>query len=242
MADLMKYTVEGGREVKLSPAMIKHYICPNATEEECVMFMMMCRAHSLDPFIREAHLIKYGNEKATMVVSKDVFTKRAFRNPRFKGMESGVTVIDRNGNIERRKGSLVGETTEKLIGGWCSVHIDGYVAPIYDEVSVSEYAGKKKDGSLNKTWASKPATMIRKVAIVHALREAFPEDFGGLYDSAEMGIEAPSEQPVQVEAVEVQDEAYTAEHDAQMAEAQAQAEAEAYAQYQQEMYDEEVRF
>ena len=30
--------------------------------------------------------------------------------------------------------------------------------------------------------------MIRKVALVQALREAFPEDYQGLYDSSEMGV------------------------------------------------------
>ena len=31
-----------------------------------------------------------------------------------------------------------------------------------------------------------PATMIRKVALVQVLREAFPGTFGGLYDRSEM--------------------------------------------------------
>ena len=34
-----------------------------------------------------------------------------------------------------------------------------------------------------------PCLMIRKVAIVQALREAFPEDLGGLYDIDEMDID-----------------------------------------------------
>ena len=36
-------------------------------------------------------------------------------------------------------------------------------------------------------WAKMPATMIRKVAIVSALREAFPDKFQGMYDQSEMG-------------------------------------------------------
>ena len=58
--------------------------------------------------------------------------------------------------------------------------------------------------------------MIRKTAIVHALREAFPADFQGMYDGAEMGIEVPAgaedpveptaaEEPEEAEAVEVED-------------------------------------
>ena len=38
-----------------------------------------------------------------------------------------------------------------------------------------------------------PGTMIRKVALVQALREAFPNTFAGLYDAAEMKVELPDE-------------------------------------------------
>ena len=59
------------------------------------------------------------------------------------------------------------------------------------EVSFDEYAGKKKDGSLNSQWSKKPATMIRKVAAVQALREAFPQSFAGMYVAEEMGAAEP---------------------------------------------------
>ena len=60
------------------------------------------------------------------------------------------------------------------------------------EVSFDEYAARKKDGSLNSQWSKKPATMIRKVALVQALREAFPENFSGLYSEEETGTEETS--------------------------------------------------
>jgi hypothetical protein len=40
--------------------------------------------------------------------------------------------------------------------------------------------------------------MIRKVALVQALREAFPKSFSGLYDQAEMGGEEPEAEPKDV--------------------------------------------
>ena len=54
-------------------------------------------------------------------------------------------------------------------------------------------------------WASKPATMIRKVALVQALREAFPEDLQGMYSIEESDVpvpldETPIQQPVAIEA------------------------------------------
>ena len=92
---------------------------------------------------------------------------------------------------------------EKIVGGWAKVYIEGR-EPEMTTVSFEEYAGRKKDGSLNSQWASKPATMIRKVAVVQALREAFPEDFGSLYSPEEMGeaSEVIPEQDTPVEVVE----------------------------------------
>ncbi|MFA9494242.1 recombinase RecT, partial [Streptococcus sp. E17BB] len=37
------------------------------------------------------------------------------------------------------------------------------------------------------TWNSMPATMIRKTALVNALREAFPEDLGNMYTEDDGG-------------------------------------------------------
>ena len=187
MRELAKYEDANGREVTLTDVDIKRVICdnPNVTDKEMKLFVELCKAQRLNPFVKEAYLVKYGDNPATMVVGKDVYTKRAQANPRFKGLQAGVFVVDGNGKGKEREGSMVlpGETP---VGAWCKVYVDGYDVPIYDSVSFDEYAGKKRDGSLNSTWAGKPGTMIRKVAVVHALREAFPEDFQGLYDAAEM--------------------------------------------------------
>lgn len=70
-------------------------------------------------------------------------------------------------------------------GGWAKVFIKGRETPEYQSVSFDEYVGRKKDGTINSQWSKKPATMIRKVAVVQALREAFPDKFQGLYAQEE---------------------------------------------------------
>lgn len=192
---LAKYTADDGTELSLTDTFIRNVISnnPEVSDREVLLFAALCKSQRLNPLVREAYLVKYGSKPATMVVGKDVFTKRAAKNPRFRGMKAGVTVVNRNGDIERREGSMVGKQTERLVGGWCSVFVDGYETPMFDEVGFDEYAGRKSDGSLNKTWASKPGTMIRKVAVVHALREAFPDELSQLYDAAEMGVDEPQE-------------------------------------------------
>lgn len=201
MNEIVKYEAESGRHIELTADDIRNVIStsPNVTDKEIRFFAELCASQHLDPFVKEVHLLKYGDNPATMVVGKDVFTKRAQRNPKFQGYDAGVTLWN-DGKLEQRTGSLVGKN-EHLVGGWCRVFIEGYKTPMFDEVSFNEYAGKKRDGTLNSQWANKPGTMIRKVAIVHALREAFPADLQGLYDESEMAESLPPEEPVEVEAV-----------------------------------------
>ena len=201
---LARYTPEGGDEITLTTQIVRSVISTSdtVTDKEIMLFVSLCRTYRLDPFIREAHLIKYGQKPATLVVGKDVFVKRAQKNPRFEGFEAGITVLSPDGTkMVRREGSMQ-LPGEQIVGGWARVHVHGYAVPMFEEVGFWEYAGKKADGSLNQQWASKPATMIRKVALVHALREAFPTDFTGLYDASEMGIEEPDDKPIRAKQPE----------------------------------------
>lgn len=183
---LVEYEANG-EMVKLSPAMIKKYLVSgggNVTDGEVMMFLSLCRYQHLNPFLKEAYLIKFGSaDPATIVTGKDVFTKRADANPNYKGKKAGVVVLKKDGSIEEREGTMV-LLDEKLVGGWAKVFIKDK-EPEYQSVSFEEYAGRKKDGTLNSQWSKKPATMIRKVAVVQALREAFPDRFQGMYAQEE---------------------------------------------------------
>lgn len=193
-------------KVRLSASMVRKYLvsgdASSVTDQEVMMFMTLCKYQHLNPFLREAYLVKYGSQPATIVTGKDTFTKRAERNAKYKGKAAGIIIQTKDGKIEYRDGTLHLKD-ETIVGGWAKIFIDGR-EPEMTTVSFDEYVGKKKDGTVNSQWASKPATMIRKVAVVQALREAFPEDFGGLYSPEEMGEagEAIPEQatPIEVEA------------------------------------------
>lgn len=170
------------------------YICPNATEPEAYMFLKLCQARNLNPFTGEAYLIKYSKtSKFQMVVGKETFTRRAENNEKFQGFEAGIIVrAAGEKTIERREGSFYIYGEEELLGGWAKVWIEGRTKPFVSEVSLSEYIGKKGDGTVSSMWRTKPATMIRKDALVQALREALPSELGGLYDEAEINVEDDS--------------------------------------------------
>lgn len=172
-----------GEDVKLSPKMIKDYLVAGngqVTDQEVVMFLSLCKFQHLNPFLREAYLIKYGNSPATVVVGKDVLLKRAMRSDKFGGLSAGVIVVNAANEIEEREGTFV-LPDETLVGGWAKVIIKGYDVPFYASVSMKEYSTGKSN------WLTKPATMIRKVAMAQALREAFPEEMSNLYEQEEMG-------------------------------------------------------
>ena len=205
---IMTYETDQG-EVKLSPSIVKRYLvsgqADRVTDQEVVMFMQMCKYQGLNPFLREAYLIKFGNAPATMVTGKDTFTKRAAKSPLCAGYEAGVVVQGKDGQLHERKGALV-LPNETLVGGWAKVYRKDWKVPMAITVGLDEYARRKSNGELMSNWKQMPGTMIRKVALVQALREAIPEEFGGLYSPEEMPVDDSEldDEPITVEFEEVE--------------------------------------
>lgn len=187
---IVKYMTDHG-EVQLSKDIIKRYLVNGdadlVTDQEVTMFLNLCQYQGLNPFLREAYLIKYGGSPATLVVGKEVFTKRASSIELCRGWEAGVIVKTQSG-LEYRAGTMVLDD-ETLVGGWAKVHRRDWDNPVEATVSLKEYIRCKKDGTPNNQWRTMPATMIRKVAIVQALREAFPESYQGMYSQEEMPVD-----------------------------------------------------
>lgn len=177
----VKYATEQ-TEVILTPTIIRDQLTqnPKVTNAEAYLFMKLCQAQKLNPFLREAYLIKYGDKPATIVVGKETFTKRAERHPSFDGYKAGIYIMDEASQIEKRPGGFY-VSGETVVGGWAEVFRKDMKHSFEASVKMSEYEGHKSDGTLNKSWAERPATMIRKVALVQALREAFPDQFAGMY-------------------------------------------------------------
>ena len=203
-SEIVRYKADNGQDIEVTEQDVRDLMAANGTTtsnvtaQEIKTYLRLCQAQRLNPFTKDAYLVKYGTSPATIIAGKETFTKRAQRNPRFRGFEAGITIFGTDGKLHRREGSMLLDG-EIVVGGWCKVYIAGYEAPMYDEVSFSEYNTGKSN------WLKIPATMIRKVAICHALREAFPEDLGGLYGAEEMDqASAPYEAPREavVEAVE----------------------------------------
>lgn len=170
---------------------VRNFICKEATIAECRIFLETCKQYHLNPFTKEAYLIHYDNKNgdtaSTIVLGKTCYMKMAEAHPQYDGFEAGLILQDDvTGEIYHREGSII-YTGETLLGGWAKTYRKDRSRPFYEEVSFSEYDTKKS------LWVTKPATMIRKVALVHTLREAFPATFGGLIDESEVPVEAEAD-------------------------------------------------
>ena len=191
---VIQFTDEAGDAIQISQQDVFQYICDKATPQEVVFFMELCRSQRLNPFKREAFLVKYGGNPASMITAEVVFERRANAHPSYRGIEHGVVYLDKDGNVCKREGTATYRAAgEVLIGGWARVHRTDRTDS-YAEVSLDEY---NKNQSV---WKTMPGVMISKCAKATALRLAFPSDFQGMYLSEEMGV-APDVTEVHAEMV-----------------------------------------
>jgi len=161
-------------EISLTPEDVRKYISTDekVTDKEVFMFMKLCQAQKLNPFVREAYLIKYRDNPANLVTGKETFLKRAEANKDFDGYE-----ITSEGKIPDYSVT-------------CEVYRKNLAHPITVTVDYREYVGTNIKGEINRIWKGKPKTMLRKVALMQALREAFPLALGGLYEETELDQKA----------------------------------------------------
>lgn len=179
-----------GETVNLSFQIVRNFITrgsKDVSDAECIMFISLCKANKLNPFVGEAWLVKYDkNTPAQMLTARDAFMKRAEACDKYEGFQSGVIVI-RNNKVEEQEGEFF-LPSDQLVGGWARVYRSDRKFPTVSRVRIEEYNTKKS------TWASKPATMIQKVAEAHAFRKAFPVVMSGLYIPEEMPDEQEQRQ------------------------------------------------
>lgn len=177
--DIVKATESAA--IALTPETVLAYVNAKATKQEVALFLNQCAMFSLNPFKREIYLIKYKDgEPATFVVGYESYLKRAERTGKWAGLESGTEDDPKTG---------------RPIKAWAKIYRKDWTAPLFHEVYLSEYVQTKTDFKTGETvptrfWATKPRTMLKKVAIAQAVRMAFPDEFGGMpYTAEEMPIE-----------------------------------------------------
>lgn len=183
-----------GEKVTLTGNTVKNYLVrgnADVSDQELVMFINLCKFQKLNPFLNEAYLIKFGNQPAQIIVSKEAFMKRAENHPKYDGFEAGI-IVERDGQLVEIEGAIKLEK-DKLLGGWCKVYRSDRKREIVSKISLDEFSKSQA------TWKQMPLNMIRKTAIVNGLREAFPESLNALYTEEEAQTKPLEEEIVEKE-------------------------------------------
>jgi phage recombination protein Bet len=165
--------------------LITNIIAKGATPDELELFLHRCKNLGLDPLKPgQIYFIKYNaSSPGTIVVGLEGFRARAGRTGKLSGIKRGA--------IRDDKGLLTGAFAEVYRSDWKE--------SAREEVSLREYDTGRGN------WLKMPETMIKKVAECAALRMAFPDELGGVYEQAEMDQAASGkvfpEQPLDTDGV-----------------------------------------
>jgi phage recombination protein Bet len=173
--------------IRLTLKMIAHDIATptksgqRPSEGDCLRFANLCKGRELNPWTGDCFMIGYdsqGGPNFELITAYQALLKRAERSDKFDGLEGGVTVKTADG-LEHRKGCLV-MNGEVIVGGWAKAYRQDRRIPHEAIIDFKVYdAGRSR-------WKVDPAGMIAKCAKAAALREAFPNQVGGLYLQEEM--------------------------------------------------------
>lgn len=141
---------------------IKMTVCKGATDAQLRMFLEVCKATGLDPFLKE---IWYVSEKGIIMAARDGYLRVANEHPMFDGIET---------RVERGQDKVP-------IKAVCTVWRKDRTHPTVCEAYYNEY------NKQSPVWKQYPSAMISKVAEVLALKRSFA--INGVVSEEEIGNE-----------------------------------------------------
>lgn len=168
----------------------KQFFPPNATDSDMQYCIAVAKSFNLNPILKQIFFVerkaKINGEwhsKIEPLAGRDSFLTLAHRSGKFAGIKSDCFLKNKpvfiNGEWQNKK---------ELVA-IAQVYKKGHETPFEAEVRYDEYVQRTSDGRINKFWAEKPETMLKKVAESQALRKAF--DISGLYSVDEVGDDEP---------------------------------------------------
>ena len=155
---------------------LKATVAQGLNDQEFRLFAEFCKSTRLNPFKREIWAIKAGN-RLQLMTGINGFFAIANSHPQFDGLECDI------------------ETDEKGIPtkAIARAHRKDRKFPAVGIALLRESKGA------SPVWNQQPSVMLSKVAKARALREAFPQEMGGLYTDDEMPAQYTQPQPVKLE-------------------------------------------
>lgn len=157
------------------------------------MLEALMRGFQFDDFLKKNVYAVPFKGGYSLVTSIDYARKIGMRSG-VVGVEAPVYEMDEEGKKPISCSVTVKKVTK--IEGVDTPHVGEYTALIY----FTEYTTGKN------LWVSKPLTMLAKVAEMHALRKACPEELSLAYDETELAHEAVVVKPADTFSDELSDE------------------------------------
>lgn len=159
-----------------------------ATEGDMKYCISVAKTFNLNPILKQIYFVPRRTnigtpqnpnwvEKVEPLAGRDSFLTLAHRTGKFDGIESKVEIKD---TPVYKDGKW---TRENDLVATATVYRKGCDRPFIVSVNYREYVQTNKDGKPTNFWASKPETMLKKVAESQVLRKAF--DITGLYAEEE---------------------------------------------------------
>lgn len=145
-------------------AVLRQTVAKDATDAEFEMFAQFCQSTRLNPFKREIWFIKV-NGRVQMMTGINGFFSIANSHPQYDGLECDLEFDEKTGQPTKAT---------------ARAHRKDRKFPAVGIALLRE----SKGGS--PIWNTQPSVMLSKVAKARALREAFPQEMGGLYTEDEM--------------------------------------------------------
>jgi phage recombination protein Bet len=202
------------------------------TDQEVYWFMSKCEALKLNPYLRDCYLIKYSQkENAQIIVAKEFYNARLDSQKDLEWWKAGIIVMrecklcdgsgtrtvapgeiqtscepcEGEGVIYKNRQGAMTRQGDTLVGGWFEAKKQRRTQSNYLEVSLPAYIKTTREGATTAFWRPEMQPhMIRKVAFSQGCREMYPDEYGGMYDQAEVHLEEPlPEGAITIDAEEI---------------------------------------
>lgn len=154
-------------------ALLNRTICKDLSREELALFSQICQSKGLDPFSNQIYAIKRGG-RLTFQTGIDGLRSIAERTGEYEGQEDPVW-YDASGAQH-----YVWLKEEAPVACRVGIFRKGMQRPIRAIATFVEF----RSGS-NPLWKTMPAHLLSKCAEALAIRKAFPQAVGGIYERDE---------------------------------------------------------
>lgn len=136
-------------------------------------YLQIAKAFGLNPFKREIHVSKYG-DNMSIITGYEVYIKRAERTGQLDGWNATTTGSVATGDLKAT----------------VTIYRKDRTHPFVWEALYDECVQKTRDGKVTQFW-TKAAFMTKKVAISQGFRLCFSDELAGMpYTADEMPAEA----------------------------------------------------